>query len=366
MKKINLAFLGFGYMASNFHAKYIAENRSADVSIEGVYGILPVDMDKTREKIKKLGLTVEPEAITETIPNDPESISGVYKIIDKKKKIDAVIISTPHSKHFEQIKRCLKNGIHVLVDKPLAHTRQEARELVEIADKNDCALVVASQRRYEPTYSHVAKIILNREIGKIKTASVLFSQSRSWTATGWRLDPNLSGGGVAGDIGWHTLDFLAYLFGDRVDRVDASLWYDENAAIEHCAAASIGWKDGPMVQVNINQLAPENAVYERFYFSGTEGVVFVDRFKPQRDSLQPTVFVQKGNGHRVEQPDFSNAEGQRWAPTKAFLDYLSARINESANTSALGENIVSWGKQSITTVSIIERIYQSAASGKPV
>lgn len=134
---------------------------------------------------------------------------------------DGVIISTPHKHHNLQVKRSLEDGRHVLVEKPLVIQSKHANSLIQLASRVECLLVVAYQRHWMPEYVYARELIARGEIGEICGVSGYVTQN--WDAFGgWRVDLELSGGGMFMDTGSHLVASLLWVTGLRPKRVWAS------------------------------------------------------------------------------------------------------------------------------------------------
>ncbi len=126
MSKIKTAVIGVGYLGK-FHAqKYAALPDSELVAV----------CDANTENAHNIANELGVEALTDY--NDLIS------------KVDAVSIVVPTQKHYEVAKTCLENGIHVLLEKPITVTVDEAQELVDIAAKNKLVLQVGHLERFNP------------------------------------------------------------------------------------------------------------------------------------------------------------------------------------------------------------------------
>ncbi|MCM8804789.1 MAG: Gfo/Idh/MocA family oxidoreductase [Candidatus Omnitrophica bacterium] len=142
---------------------------------------------------------------------------NVYKDEEEmieKEKLDGVVICSPHTFHFSQIRIALEKGIDVLVEKPAVVTYDEAIKIREIMEKTGKKVVVAYQRHYNPTFNGAKKIIKDK-FGNIIFLSGFLSQLYlEIFKTGkdkriWRLNPELSGKGQLIDSGSH---FVALIF----------------------------------------------------------------------------------------------------------------------------------------------------------
>ena len=128
-------------------------------------------------------------------------------------EIDLVIISSPNNTHFEYAKKSLLAGKHVLVEKPMTTTFEEALELIVLAQKVGKILSVYQNRRFDGCFKTVQKIIENNLLGTIFNVEFHFDRWRpEQNPKKWKEIPSL-GVGILYDLGAHVIDQALYLFG---------------------------------------------------------------------------------------------------------------------------------------------------------
>ena len=128
----------------------------------------------------------------------------------KNVESDGVIISTPHKHHNLQVKRCLEGGRHVLVEKPLVIQPNHANSLIQLSKRVNRILVVGYQRHWLPEFVYARELVARGEIGEIKGVAGYITQN--WESIeGWRLDVELSGGGMFMDTGSHLLAAMTWI-----------------------------------------------------------------------------------------------------------------------------------------------------------
>ncbi len=154
-----------------------------------------------------------------------------------KEELDALAILTPHAMHFSAIKEALALGMHVLVEKPMVSSVDEANEAMRLQSRAGKVIVVAYQRHYLPQYCFMRNAIEAGEIGDILFIEAY--QGQAWLdaqfkkQNSWRLDPLVSGGGQLNDSGSHLLDIILW-----VTRLDVQQVY------------AFGQKCGQKVDIN--------------------------------------------------------------------------------------------------------------------
>ena len=140
--------------------------------------------------------------------------------------IDAVVIATPVSLHYEQTKYFLEAGKHVLVEKPISLDYTQAKELVELANRKGLVLTVGLYRRFFESLALAKRFIQTQEYGRVTSVNFDWGDFYNWSATSLgNMTKALAGGGVLMDLGPHALDWLTFLFGDEV----SLLSYEDDA-----------------------------------------------------------------------------------------------------------------------------------------
>ncbi|MXY55531.1 MAG: Gfo/Idh/MocA family oxidoreductase [Gammaproteobacteria bacterium] len=135
--------------------------------------------------------------------------------------VDGVLISTPHREHYRQAKASLERGRHVLVEKPLVIRPEDAKRLLALAAGRRLALVVAYQRHWMPHFAYARELVERGAVGAIR--GVVAYVTQNWLRVGgWRLDPDLAGGGMFMDTGSHLLAAMLWVTGLQPKVVSAS------------------------------------------------------------------------------------------------------------------------------------------------
>lgn len=143
-----------------------------------------------------------------------------------------VAIATPNHAHFDPARRCLESGFHVVVDKPMCFSLDEAKQLKEIVARTRRLLAVTYAYSGYPMVKQARALIASGRIGAVRKIYVEYPQG--WLSTdlersgqkqaSWRTDPARSGaGGAIGDIGTHAAHLAEYVSGLRIAEIDAML-----------------------------------------------------------------------------------------------------------------------------------------------
>ena len=146
--------------------------------------------------------------------------------------IEAVSIVTPNALHFPVAKAFLEAGVHVICDKPMTLTLEEARELVRVARASDAVFVLTQNNTGYPMVRQAREMVADGTLGALRVVRVSYVQD--WLAeavdadgqkqAAWRTDPAQAGaGGSIGDIGVHAFNLAAFVTGLDLEAVCADL-----------------------------------------------------------------------------------------------------------------------------------------------
>jgi len=154
------------------------------------------------------------------------------KALPADARMDFAAIVTPNHVHFEPARLCLESGFHVVVDKPMCFSLDEARALKEIVVRSGRILAVTYTYSGYPLVKQARALIAAGRLGAVRKIYVEYPQG--WLARGiewdgqkqanWRTDPAKSGiGGAIGDIGTHAAHLAEYVSGLRIAAINAEL-----------------------------------------------------------------------------------------------------------------------------------------------
>lgn len=179
------------------------------------------------------------KATGEALFLNPKRIYGSYaemisqeKNLPEDQRMDFVSIVTPNHVHFAPAKMALENGFHVIIDKPLALSVSEAKQLEKAVTKSGLVLALTHTYTGYPMVKEARELIKSGKLGKIRKVYVEYTQgwlSTSLEKTGqkqaaWRSDPKFSGlGGAIGDIGTHAANLAEYITDSDITEVCAEL-----------------------------------------------------------------------------------------------------------------------------------------------
>jgi predicted dehydrogenase len=182
--------------------------------------------------------------------------------------IEAVAIVTPNHMHFPIAKTFLEAGIHVICDKPLTSTLEDALALRELAATSGKLFVLTHNYTGYPMIRQAREMIAAGAIGGIRVVQAEYAQG--WLATkledsgqkqaAWRVDPQKSGvGGCIGDIGTHAFNLAGFVTGLTLDEVSADLTtFVEGRRVDDNVAILLRYAGGARGMLWASQVAPGN------------------------------------------------------------------------------------------------------------
>ena len=192
-------------------------------------------------------------------------------------RMDFISIVTPNHMHFPPAKRALENGFHVVCDKPMTLTLEEALELEMLVKKSNRLFALTHNYTGHPMVKQARAMVLNGDLGKIRKIQVQYLQGWLSTAvekTGqkqanWRMDPKRSGiGGALGDIGTHAENLVEYITGLQIDELAADLGrFGEGRTLDDDGNLLLRMNNGAKGTMSISQIAlgEENNLAIRVY-----------------------------------------------------------------------------------------------------
>ncbi|WP_205471611.1 Gfo/Idh/MocA family protein [Nocardioides sp. SYSU D00038] len=210
-----VAMVGHAFMGAAHSQAWRSAPRFFDLPLDPAMRVVcGRDADRVAEAATRLGW-----AETETD----------WRRVVERDDVDLVDICTPGDTHAEIAIAALEAGKHVLCEKPLANTVEEAEAMVAAAEKAAAegvrAMVGFTYRRV-PAVALARKLVAEGRIGEIRHVRAQYLQD--WIADptaplSWRLDKEKAGSGALGDIGAHIIDLTQHITGDRITSVSGRL-----------------------------------------------------------------------------------------------------------------------------------------------
>ena len=162
--------------------------------------------------------------------------------------IDAIYIATPPRYHLEHCLAALDAGKHVYLEKPMGMNATECIKIIEAEKTSRGKIAIAHYRRALPAFKKIGEIITDGTIGDVRFADVSFYLPEQNTmvpehAGNWRVNPEISGGGLFHDLSPHLFDLLLVYFGTPLSYEGFSLRQNPASTADDFVQGSIVFKD---------------------------------------------------------------------------------------------------------------------------
>ncbi|MBA4495052.1 Gfo/Idh/MocA family protein [Paenactinomyces guangxiensis] len=201
-----------------------------------------------------------------------------WRSLIERDDIDLIDIVTPNHVHAEMAIAAAEAGKHVLCEKPLAMTVEQAKRMVEAVKKAGVVHMVCHNYRYAPAVQFAKKLIDEGRLGKIYHIRAQYLQDWIMDPTFplvWRLRKEVTGSGALGDIAAHILDLSRFLLGEFKEVVGMmETFIKERPLGEMSGGLSASVKNGQMGEVNVDDASAFLARFE----NGAIGVFEATRF----------------------------------------------------------------------------------------
>ena len=175
-----------------------------------------------------------------------EEASSDWKDTIARDDIDVVDICTPNNVHAEIAIAAAKAGKHIICEKPLARTVEEARAMTKAVKEAGVTNMVAFNYRRTPAVALAKRFIDEGRIGKILNFRGTYLQDWSADPNGplsWRFQKNIAGSGAIGDIGTHVVDMAHYLVGNITEVNAITKTYIKERPIQAGGVDKLGASD---------------------------------------------------------------------------------------------------------------------------
>jgi predicted dehydrogenase len=269
--RIRLGMVGGGQGAFIGAVHRIASR--LDDQYELVAGALSSEPERAKASAAELGLRADRSygAFEEMARREAELEDG----------IEAVAIVTPNHMHFPVAKAFLERGVHVICDKPLTATLEDAKKLAELAQRSGAVFALTHNYTGYPMIRQAREMVAAGELGDLRLIHAEYLQD--WLTTDiessgqkqaeWRTDPARSGaGGAVGDIGTHAYNLACFVSGTDAESIAADLTsFVPGRALDDNVHVMLRWRGGARGLLWASQVAPGNENCLTLRVHGTRG-----------------------------------------------------------------------------------------------
>lgn len=356
MKKLKVGIIGCGGIANGKHMPSLAKLDTVEM-----VAFCDIVEDRAIDAAKRFG-TEDAKVYTD------------YKELLKDESIDVVHVCTPNKSHSFITIDSLEAGKHVMCEKPMAKTSEEARKMVEAAKRTGKKLTIGYQNRHTPEARYLKKVCNRGDLGEIYFARAFSIRRRAVPTWGVFLNEEEQGGGPLIDIGTHSLDLTLWMMdnykpkmvmgstfqklGKKANSANAwGPWNPDKFTVEDSAFGFIKMEDGSTIILEsswaLNSVISGEPITQ---LCGTEGGA--DIFDGLRINGEEfgELFIKKPNLD-ASGVDFYEGASESPADLEARL-WIESILNDT-------EPVVK-PEQALVVTEILEAIYESARTGKAV
>lgn len=213
-------------------------------------------------------------------------------LLPEEERMDFVTIVTPNKWHFEPAMMALERGFHVVIDKPMTFSLEEAKILQKKVEETNLVLALTHVYSGYPAVKEAKARIAEGKIGKLRRVYVEYTQG--WLSkrieilggnnAGWRTDPARTGkAGTMGDVGTHAWHLAEYMTGLKVEEVCADLrTFVEGRPVDDDGAALLRFENGVAGVLMATQIATGEANNIRIRVYGEKGGMEWRQMDPNR------------------------------------------------------------------------------------
>ncbi|MFV0344482.1 MAG: Gfo/Idh/MocA family protein [Anaerocolumna sp.] len=356
MKKLKYGMIGCGGIATSKH--YSALNDMHDI-VE-VIAVCDVIKERALESAKHFGINTE-YAFTD------------YKKLLEVEEIDAVLVLTPNISHSFISVDAMNAGKHVMCEKPMAINSVEAKKMVKTAHETGRLLTIAYQNRYRQDSLYLKKTCENNELGEIYYAKAHALRRKAVPTWGVFTDIEKQGGGPLIDIGTHALDLTLWtmnnyepeyvvgsVYKKMSDNPDGNMfgeWNPKEINVEDSAFGYIKMKNGTTIILESSWALNTRDIREaQCTLHGTKAGV---------DMIDGLTYNDAHNGKlRNIKIDLESNEIPFFEGGSVKEECIEARL--FANAILNDEELVVTPEQALVVTEILEAIYESSKSNKPI
>ncbi len=288
------------------------------------------------------------------------TVTDDYDALLERDDLDAVVLATPVPTHHVLAAKALRAGKHVFVEKPLALTAADARELAELAEEHDRVLFVGHLLVYHPAVERMRAMIESGELG-----DVLYAYSHRLNLGQFRRDEN-----ALWSLGVHDVAMLMHLTGLEPVEVTASGESYLHDGVEDVVFGTIRFAGGTMAHIHLSWLDPHK-VRRLTVVGSSKMVVFDDMQADRKLTVYDKGFTREQGGDatpgqapaRSYGEYITKREGDIWIPRvpndeplrlecQRFLDCISGEADPRSD-----------GRDGLRVVSVLEGMQQSLEQG---
>ena len=340
MDKVRVGIIGSGFV-SQVHAEAFLEVPEAEIVAS--CGADPVGAVEFARKWKIPASTTD------------------YRQLLERKDIDMVVVGVPNHLHREIVVAAAEAGKHIVIEKPLAHTLEAGRAMMEACREHRVKLMYAETICFSPKYARAKQLVEEGAIGKMYMTKQ--GAKHSGPPSDWFCDIERAGGGVIMDMGCHGIEWSRWMYGKpQVKSVVAHCQhvFHERTKGEDNSVIILEFEGGG-ISVLEDCWVRHGGMDDRIELYGTSGVIYCDLL---HGSSMETYSV-NGYGYAVEK----SGDTKGWTFTvfeEAHLYGFPHEMRHFTQCVLNDQSARETGEDGVATLEIIYAAYESSGTGRRV
>ena len=277
---------GPGAFIGDVHRRAIALDGLATLTA----GAFSSDAERSRQQGAALGL--DPARVYPSYA----AMADAEAALPEGERIDVAVVVTPNHAHFDACRAFVERGFHVVCDKPLTTTLEDAEALVRLVRERGVVFAVTHNYSGYPLVKEARALVESGRLGPLRKVVVEYSQG--WLATpveqtgskqaAWRTDPKLAGAGALGDIGSHAEQLARYVTGLDLAALCADVsTFVEGRRVDDDANLLLRFEGGAKGVLHCSQVAAGERNALRLRVWGSDGGIEWRQEEPETLAFRP-------------------------------------------------------------------------------
>jgi predicted dehydrogenase len=316
------AVIGYGYWGPNLVRNFM---EAADSTVVGVCDSKPEQLKKALNKYPGLKVTQDSSELI----RDPS--------------VDAVIISTPVSTHFELAKQALASGKHVFIEKPMTSSSGQARELIDEAARRKRILMVDHTFVYTPAIQKIKSLVEKGELGDL-----YYYDSTRINLGLFQHDVN-----VLWDLAVHDLGIIDYLLGNKPVSVSATGISHIKDTPHNTAYLTLFFEKNLIAHINASWLAPVKV--RLTLIGGSKKMIVFDDLEPsEKIKVYDKGITLNNSSENLYKLLVGYRSGDMWSPQLENTEALRTEVAHFLTCIQKGQKPLTDGEAGLRVVRILE------------
>ncbi|MCX6173264.1 MAG: Gfo/Idh/MocA family oxidoreductase [Ignavibacteriales bacterium] len=305
-------------------------------------------------------MNVQISAVADRNKNQLNSVGDIFKIEKRytdhkemldKEEIEAVIIATPTNTHLEIALDCLKANKHILIEKPIARSVEEAKQINAASKKYKKQVMVGMNLRYRPDAMLMKSLVNSGELGDICYIRCGWLRKQS-NEQKWFINKSQSGGGVIIDLGILILDLALWILNDKkMKSVSVQKFNHNTKDVEDSAIGLIRFDDDRVISFEVSWGL--HSEWDKFHLAafGTEGTAHLNPLRAYK---------------RMESSHIDYTVSNQSNQTNLFKKSYENELKHFIGVVRENTPVISTGDDAVSLMILLEALYKSAKLKKEI